>query len=295
MIAPDPAWGETTSSAGASGRGGGARVEYTGPMHPVRIGTCGWSYKEWAGPFYPSKMAAGDFLAYYAERYPVVEVDSTFYRSPSRKMVEGWRDRTPAGFGFSLKVPQSITHEKMLHDCQTEVGSFLTAARILEDKLLCCVLQFGYFNRSKFATLDAFLERLDPFLAAWPADVPVGVEVRNKAWMTPALADCLRRHKAVWVLPDQKWMPSPLGLVEKLDVVTGRFTYVRLLGDREAVDALTPTLDHIVLDRSAEVAADAEAIRRLRERVPVLAFVNNHFAGYAAETLRQLAELTTAC
>ena len=75
-------------------------------------------------------------------------------------------------------------------------------------------------------------------------------------------------------------------------MVTGPFAYVQLLGDPEAVDALTPTLDHIVLDRSAEVAADAQAIRRLRERVPVLAFVNNHFAGYAPETLRQLAELT---
>jgi len=262
-------------------------------MRPVRIGTCGWSYKEWSGVFYPAELSAGDYLGYYAERYPVVEVDSTFYRSPSRKMVEGWRDRTPAEFGFSLKVPQTVTHGKMLLDCRTEVGAFLTAARILEDKLLCCVLQFGYFNRSKFANLNAFLERLEPFLAVWPADVPVAVEVRNKAWMTPALADCLRQHKAVWVLPDQKWMPSPLSLVEKLDVVTGPFAYVRLLGDREAVDALTPTLDHIVLDRSAEVAADAQAIRRLRERVPVLAFVNNHFAGYAPETLGQLAELTT--
>ena len=110
--------------------------------------------------------------------------------------------------------------------------------------------------------------------------------------MVPALADCLRRHNVVWVLPDQKWMPSPLSLVEKLDVVTGPFAYVRLLGDREAVDALTPTLDHVVLDRTRELAADAQAIRRLRERVPVLAFVNNHFAGYAPETLRQLAELT---
>ena len=96
-------------------------------------------------------------------------------------MVEGWRDRTPAGFGFSLKVPQAITHEKMLLDCRPEVGAFLTAARILEDKLLCCVLQFRYFNRSRLATLDAFLERLDPFLVAWPADVPLAAVVRKKA------------------------------------------------------------------------------------------------------------------
>ena len=82
-----------------------------------------------------------------AARYPVMEVDSTFSRSPPRKTVEGWRDRTPDGFGFSLKVPQVITHEKVLVDCRAEVRAFLTAARELGPKLLCCVLQFGYFNQ----------------------------------------------------------------------------------------------------------------------------------------------------
>jgi uncharacterized protein YecE (DUF72 family) len=103
-------------------------------MHPIRIGTCGWSYKDWSGAFYPSDLPASGYLSHYAERYPVVEVDSTFYRSPSRRMVEGWRDRTPDGFGFSLKVPQAITHEKMLTDCRDEVRMFLTAARVLGDK-----------------------------------------------------------------------------------------------------------------------------------------------------------------
>jgi uncharacterized protein YecE (DUF72 family) len=222
----------------------------------------------------------------------LVEVDSTFYRSPARKTVEGWRDRTPPGFGFALKVPQSITHEKVLLNCQDDVSRFLSAVRVLGEKLLCCTLQFGYFNRGKFATLNAFLDRLEPFLAAWPADVPLAVEVRNKTWMTAALGGCLRRHNAVWVLPDQAWMPSPLSVVQRLDVVTGPFAYVRLLGDREAVDALTDTLDHIVIDRGEQVVEDAMAIGLLRRRVPVVAFVNNHFAGYAPETVRQLVALT---
>src|SRR5215471_13197743 len=86
-------------------------------------------------------------------------------------------------------------------------------------------------------------------------------------------------------------MPSPLSVVERLDVVTGPFAYLRLLGDREAVDALTPKLDHIVIDRGAQVADGAEAIRLLRRRVPVAAFVNIHFAGFAPETVRQLVAL----
>jgi uncharacterized protein YecE (DUF72 family) len=135
------------------------------------------------------------------------------------------------------------------------------------------------------------LARLESFLAAWPADVPLAVEVRNKNWMTEALAECLRRYNAVWVLPNQAWMPSPLSVVQRLDVVTARFAYVRLLGDREAVDALTPNPDHIVIDRRDQVADDAEATGPLRQRVPVVAFVNNHFAGYASETVRQLMEM----
>jgi hypothetical protein len=77
-----------------------------------------------------------------------------------------------------------------------------------------------------------------------------------------------------------------------LELVTGPLAYLRLLGDRAAVDALTPTLDHIVIDRGPEVEADARASQVLRQRVPVVVFVNNHYAGYASETVRQLAALT---
>jgi hypothetical protein len=105
---------------------------------------------------------------------------------------------------------------------------------------------------------------------------------------------CLRHYKAIWALLDQAWMPSPLSGVQRLDAVTGPFAYVRLLGDREAVDALTWRLDHIVIDRGDQVAADAQAIRLLWQRVLVVGFVNNHFAGYAPETVRQLVALTHA-
>jgi uncharacterized protein YecE (DUF72 family) len=257
-------------------------------MHPVRVGTCGWSYQDWAGVFYPKGLPAGEYLSYVADQYPVVEVDSTFYRSPSPKMVEGWRDKTPDSFGFSLKVPQVITHEKVLLKCEQELDAFLGAARLLGDQLLCCVLQFGYFNKKVFADQDAFLERLDGFLTAWPTDVPVAVEIRNKNWFTSELAGCLRKHNAVWAVADQAWTPPLLKLVSDLDTVTGPFAYIRLLGDRAEVDKLTDTLDHTVIDRGDQIQADAQAIRLLSQRVPVLAFVNNHFAGYAPETIRQL-------
>lgn len=257
-------------------------------MQAIRVGTCGWSYQDWSRVFYPEELPAGEFLSYYAGRFPIVEVDSTFYRPPSLKMVQGWREKTPDHFGFSLKVPQVITHEKVLLDCRQELNAFLTAARALEEKLLCCLLQFGYFNKQAFASLDDFLQRLEPFLASWPQDVAVAVEVRNKNWMTPQLLDCLRAHRAVWALADQAWVPAPLSLAKKWDVVTGPFGYLRLLGDRSDIDNRTKTLDHIVIDRGDQLEADAQAVRLLSERVPVFVFANNHFAGYAPETVHQL-------
>jgi uncharacterized protein YecE (DUF72 family) len=257
-------------------------------MQSITIGTCGWSYPEWKGVFYPERTPTGDFLRHYAEHYAIVEVDSTFYRQPSVSMVKGWAQKTPAGFRFSLKVPQVITHEKQLRDCTAETEIFLGAARLLGEKLLCAVLQFGYFNRQAFAGQAEFLERLEPYLAQWPAEVPLAVEIRNKNWINEAFAECLRRHRAIWVLSDQAWMPSPLEILDRLDAVTGPFAYVRLLGDRAAVDALTKELNRIVIDRGEQIRQDAEAIVRLARRVPVAAFVNNHFAGYSPETIREL-------
>jgi uncharacterized protein YecE (DUF72 family) len=121
-----------------------------------------------------------------------------------------------------------------------EVEEFVSAARLLGDKLLCCTLQFGYFNRVRFARPEPFLQLLDSFLGAWPKDITVAVEIRNKNWLSEAYADCLRRHDAVWVLTDQAWMLPPLKVAESIDVVTGPFAYIRLLGDRETVDTLRP-------------------------------------------------------
>jgi uncharacterized protein YecE (DUF72 family) len=257
-------------------------------METILVGTCGWSYKDWEGHFYPKGVSAGDYLSYYSERFPVVEVDSTFYGSPRPQMVQGWRDKTPEPFKFSLKVPQTITHEKLLVDCEKELEEFLSAVRILGSKLLCCVLQFGFFNSKVFASLNAFLDRLGPFLELWPKDVPLAVEIRNKYWMKKQFSDFLRTRGVTWVLADQAWMPMPEEIAHHLDAVTGPFGYLRLLGDRKAVDDLTPTLNKTVIDRREQIHSDARASKLLAIKVPVVVFVNNHFAGYAHDTVREL-------
>jgi uncharacterized protein YecE (DUF72 family) len=260
--------------------------------HPILIGCSGWSYPDWEGPFYPVGMAPGDYLEFYAERFPIVEVDSSFYRPPSAKMVKSWRERTPADFKFALKVPRVITHEKQLRDCAPDVDDFLRAIRPLGPKLTVALLQLGYFNRAAFENLEDFLDTLGPFLDTWPIEeVPLAVEIRNPHWMVDRFARVLRDHGASLVLTEQTWMPRPAEVVAKLDPVTGPLGFVRLLGDRDAIEKVTTTWDKLVFDRSAELAETAEVISVMARRVPVVVFANNHYAGHSPATALQLDRL----
>jgi uncharacterized protein YecE (DUF72 family) len=237
-------------------------------------------------------MDPADYLSWYADRFPIVEVDSTFYRIPTRRMVQAWRNHTPPGFRFALKVPQLITHKKQLQDCEPEVAEFARAIEPLGDKLSCALIQLGYFNREQFATLDDFLAVLDPFLASWPHDaVPLALETRNPRWICTELADVLRRHRTALALTLQKWMPRPSEVMEKLDAATGPFSHFRLIGNREATEKLTTTFNRIVFDKSEELAECARSIAEMARRARVVVFTNNHYAGYAPETAVDLRRL----
>jgi uncharacterized protein YecE (DUF72 family) len=260
--------------------------------HPILIGCSGWSYPDWEGVFYPEGMEAGAYLEWYADRFPIVEVDSTFYRPPTARMVRGWRDRTPADFRFALKVPKVITHEKQLRDCGEEVAGFVASILPLGDKIHSALLQMGYFNKGAFGSLEEFLEVLDAFLDGWPHHrVPLAVEIRNPRWVGPELAQVLRAHDTVLTLTEQKWMPTPAEVAQKIDPVTGPFSFVRLIGDREAIEKIATTWDRVVVDRSAELAETARVIEGLAQRVPVAVFANNHYAGHGPATVRDLRKL----
>ncbi len=260
--------------------------------NPILIGCSGWSYADWEGPFYPEGMASGDYLGWYADRFPIVEVDSTFYRVPSKGMVEGWRRKTPAEFKFALKVPQVITHQKQLRGCEADVDEFVASILPLGEKLSSALLQLGYFNRGAFASLDDFLGVLDPFLAHWPHDrVPLAVEVRNPRWVGPQLAEVLRDHHAALTLTEQSWMPRPAKVLEMINPVTGPLGFVRLLGDREAIEKVTTRWDKVVVDRSSELTETAGVIQSMAEEVPVTVFVNNHYAGHSPSTAKALRNL----
>src|ERR1700682_1382838 len=148
-------------------------------MPPIIIGTSAFTAAGWEGTFYPEGTKPADFLRYYATKFNSVEVDSTFYRTPSKATVQGWANKTPEGFVFAAKVPQVITHEKVLVDCDSEFKEFIHTMDLLGDKLRPLLLQFPYFSNKTFLGVNDFLDRLRPFLKNLPKDHKFAVEIRN--------------------------------------------------------------------------------------------------------------------
>jgi uncharacterized protein YecE (DUF72 family) len=235
-------------------------------------------------------MKPSDYLCFYAERFHTVEVDSTFYACPTARTVENWAARTPEGFIFSVKVPQTITHDKVLVDCDAELKEFLDTMDILGDKLGPVVLQFPFFDKWKIKDRHKFTDRLIPFLKKLPAAHKFAVEIRNKKWLDAELASLLRYHKIALVLQDRSWMPSPTDLT--FDPITTDWTYVRWLGDRKEIEAQTMTWDKAVVDRTAELTSWVDFCYRVMKRgVLGYAYANNHYAGHAPATIEQFRNL----
>lgn len=265
----------------------------------IWIGTSGWSYEDWVGPFYPAGTASRDFLGIYAQKFGCVEIDSTFYAVPAASTFQGWADRTADGFRFAPKVPGIVTHgvdgerpriDRVLIDEGGQLGRFLERARLLGPKLATVVFQFPYFRVKEFALAD-FLPRLDRVLGLVGDQVRCAVEVRNKTWITEEYLDLLRKHRAACVLLDHPYMPPPEEQL-RMGMVTADFTYVRLLGDRYAIEKKTRSWEKTVEDKSERIQRWADTLRTITDRAEVrdaYAFSNNHFAGHAPATCIELA------
>jgi uncharacterized protein YecE (DUF72 family) len=269
-------------------------------MGTLHYGTSSWSEKAWDGVFYPAGLPASAQLPHYATQFRTVEADVTYYRVPDRRLVSGWAARTPEGFTISAKFPRSIVHggESATPDparvlvrehVAADLERFLDAMALLGPKCGPLVMQFPYFNRSVFKSAAEFRERLAAFLDSLPAGFRYGVELRNKTWIDDELLGLLRARNCALVLVDLVYMPHPAELAERFDLVTADFSYARLIGDRKKIDSLTDTLDHVVLDQSERLEAWAGLARELLQRVgDVYVYANNHYAGFAPDTIRDL-------
>ena len=263
-------------------------------MTEILLGTSAFTAEGWVGSFYPAGMQPRDFLSYYATQFNVVELDNTFYRTPSASVVEGWNMKTPRGFIFAAKIPQVITHEKVLVDCEDDLNHFLKTISLLGDKLGPLLFQFGYFNRKAFKTGAEFVARLTTFLEKLPKDFKFALEIRNKAWLDQPFLDLLRKHGVAFALIDQSWMPRPWEIKENLDHATTDWTYVRWLGDRKGIEELTESWDKTIIDRKNDLEDWVDVLKRMvntKKILKMFAFANNHYAGHGPATVMLFTDL----
>ncbi len=258
----------------------------------LHVGTSSWSSKDWLGVFYPPKTPPEAFIEYYASKYDTVEIDATFYRMPTARQVDAWTRHTPEEFTFAVKTPRVITHEKTLVDAEDDMLFFLETIAGLGKRLGPILLQFPYFNKQAFADKRIFFDRLNEFLNRLPKDKPIAVEVRNKAFVGPALLEVCQSNGAALAWVFQAWMPGADAWLKLLPRLTVDFAYLRLLGDHKAIEELAVTWDKLVIDRTDVLREWAGLTASLREaQIKVFGYFNNHFVGHAPGSVEQFRNL----
>ncbi|WP_295540095.1 DUF72 domain-containing protein [uncultured Thiohalocapsa sp.] len=231
-------------------------------MAKARIGTSGWSYAHWVGPFYPTDLAADRRLAHYARQLGSTEINNTFYQLPATATLAHWRAAVPAEFVFAAKASRYITHMKKLRDADDTVPSFLARLAALGPKLGPVLFQLPprwHQNTERLATFLTTLERLQAG-RRWV------FELRDHSWLTDATLHLLERHNAACCIYELD------GFVTQ-PAVTADFVYIRLHGP-----------DGAYRGRYDDAALDGWA-RRIQDwlgrGLDVYCYFDNDEAGYA--------------
>jgi len=180
------------------------------------VGTSGWHYDHWTGPFYPDGLPAADRLAFYARRFRSVEINASFYRLPARATLETWRATVGPGFVFAAKASRYATHMKKLKDPAATIGRYFEAMSPLAEALAVVLYQLPPRWRCNVERLAAFLDALPPRPRA-------AFEFRDPSWFCAPVYDTLTAHGAAFCIHDLEGRTAP-------DMVTADFVYLRLHG-----------------------------------------------------------------
>ena len=180
----------------------------------VYVGTSGYNYPEWKGSFYPDNLAVSKMLAYYSERFSTVEINYTFYRMPTAKLVTGWAAQVPADFRFTLKAPKRITHDRKLRDVAYLVRGFCEAAAELGPQLGALLFQLAPSFKKDLSVFDEFLAILPPRLCA-------AFEFRHDSWLDEEVYARLRDRNLALCIADSETRSTPV-------LATADYAYLRL-------------------------------------------------------------------
>ena len=161
----------------------------------VRIGTSGYSYAEWKGNFYPEKMAAKDMLRFYAERFPTVEINNTFYRMPKESVLNGWADQVPESFTFVIKASKRITHDKRLNECRELLTYLFGVTSTLGSRLGPLLFQLPPNFKKDVPRLRSFFDEM-------PERRRMAIEFRHASWFDDEVYETLRAQRAALCVAD---------------------------------------------------------------------------------------------
>ncbi len=249
----------------------------------IYVGTSGYSYADWVGPYYPADLPKQEWLSFYAQEFQASELNFTYYRVPSPWTLERIAQKTPGGFIFTVKATQQMTHGR--EDNEKIFAQFCAALKPLQeaDKFGCVLAQFPYSfhnNEQSQEYLRLFRERM--------GDLPVVVEFRNREWIKPEVFDLLRELSFGFCCVDQPRFES---LIPPIAEATGPIAYVRFHGRNAAKwwrhDEAWERYDYTYT--TEELAEWVPKIKKLDEQAEMtFAFANNHWQGQAVDTARQL-------
>ena len=203
----------------------------------IWVGTSGYNYPEWKGSFYPQDLAAAKMLPYYAARFPTVEINYTFYRMPTEKLVAGWAAQTPAPYKLTLKAPRRITHDSRLKDCGELVTRFTQVGATLGDKLGVLLFQLPPFARKDLPLFDAFLADL-------PTETRAAFEFRHASWLDDEVFERLQKRNLALCVADSEKMSIPVRL-------TADYAYFRLRDEGYTPDDVKRWAETIARDTAA--------------------------------------------
>jgi uncharacterized protein YecE (DUF72 family) len=236
----------------------------------IHVGTSGWHYDHWRGPFYPEGMDSTDYLPYYAQRFQTVEINNTFYNLPEKETFVNWRQTAPEGFAFAVKANRYITHMKNLLDPGETVPPFLEATDELGGTLGPILFQLPpqwHLNA----------ERLRSFLEFLPHGYRYAFELRHPSWFDERVYGLLEEHDAAFCIYEIGGRQSPRK-------VTTDLVYVRLHGPTER--AYEGSYSRETLQEWAEACRGWTDEGR-----EVYVYFDNDQAGYAAQNAAELREM----
>jgi len=239
----------------------------------IFLGTSGWSYREWEGNFYQKSEKSK--LRAYSRVFRTAEIDSTFYRNPSKGTVMGWLKYSPSDFIFTAKLPKTITHDKKLglkDDVKTDLETFFDLMRPLQlgGKLACFLIQLPPKCACNLENLETFFKMLDPIFK-------YAIEFRNTSWLKPETWMLLQKYQIAYTIVDEPLLPPEVHL-------TTDFAYFRWHGKGENI-----WFDYRYGDEELDawVPKVQETAKTAKK---VYGYFNNHYHGYAPENCLQLIE-----